>query len=105
MAPRRGEGEEKEGREGMKGVLADFGCAGGCGVVVEGWAEPPLSKRAMECPVCGLGVLVWKPSVRVQVFKPFMHWNLDPDGPVRIESKEQLARECKKRGKIAEPLL
>jgi len=46
---------------------------------------------------CG-SVAYWKPSFQAQPqFKPFTHHDMDPSGPVRIESREQYARECEKR--------
>jgi hypothetical protein len=52
--------------------------------------------KATQCK-CGC-MAYWKPSFQAQPqFKPFDHPDLDPSGPVRIESREQYARECERR--------
>jgi len=51
-----------------------------------------------SCPVCRVdAVRIFSPDSAVRVFKPFWCKDLDPSGSIYIETKKQLAAECKKR--------
>jgi putative FmdB family regulatory protein len=50
------------------------------------------------CPECfNQADRMFNFNTAIRVFKPFWCKDLDPSGPIMIETKKQLAEECKKR--------
>lgn len=78
-------------------VIHDYECEE-CGYVFEDLR--PYEERTAQCPKCdGVSKRIVTAS-KIHTFKPQHFDELGDDAPF-IESREQLAKECKKRGLVS----
>lgn len=74
-----------------------------CGYRQEKYAQP--DNPLLECEKCkGKARIVYDwGKMGIDIFQPFIDTNMT-DKPIRIESKQQWARECKKHGVVSHAL-
>ncbi len=77
--------------------LYDHECEN-CGYVFED--VKPYEERTLPCPKCDGTAKRIVTASKIEVFKPQRFEELGDDAPY-IESKSQLARECRKRGLVS----